>query len=125
MARRGLTRSGPTWRESLLMHAVARLVLHPVIRNIQASWVKLGPAGAAAMLDAGVNDLGGVLMDESISRAAGSVHGQQLEERDMRRLIARRRRLPRQRTTLYGAPNWVWTEAQPPARQLAAKSRAG
>jgi len=119
MARRGRTRPGPTWREALLMHAVARIALYPAIRNIQASWVKLGPAGAAALLDAGVNDLGGVLMDESISRAAGAVHGQLLDERDLRALITRRRRIARQRTTLYGTPGWLWTEDQPPARAAA------
>ncbi|MEZ5513790.1 MAG: 5-amino-6-(D-ribitylamino)uracil--L-tyrosine 4-hydroxyphenyl transferase CofH [Steroidobacteraceae bacterium] len=116
MARRGRTRPGPTWRESLLMHAVARIALYPAIRNVQASWVKLGPAGAAAMLDAGVNDLGGVLMDESISRAAGATHGQLLAETDLRALITRRRRIARQRTTLYATPSWLWTEDQSPGR---------
>ena len=67
----GLARKGPTFREAVLMHAVARLALHPVLPNIQASWVKLGAAGAAACLAAGANDLGGTLMNESISRAAG------------------------------------------------------
>ena len=84
------------------MHAVARLVLHPVIRNIQASWVKLGPAGAAAMLDAGVNDLGGVLMDESITRAAGGVNGQAFDAASMQAAIESIGRAPRERTTLYG-----------------------
>ena len=67
----GRARSGPTFGETLLMHAVARLALHPVITNIQVSWVKLGPEGVAAALRAGVNDLGGTLMNESISRSAG------------------------------------------------------
>src|SRR3546814_2461235 len=58
------------------MHATARIVLHPVIPNIQVSWVKMGADGAAAILGAGANDIGGVLMDESITRAAGGVHGQ-------------------------------------------------
>ncbi|HKZ73170.1 MAG TPA: 5-amino-6-(D-ribitylamino)uracil--L-tyrosine 4-hydroxyphenyl transferase CofH, partial [Steroidobacteraceae bacterium] len=102
LARRGWTRPGPTWREALLMHAVARLVLHPLVTNIQASWVKLGWEGAAACLDAGVNDLGGTLMNESISRAAGAVHGQERTADEMRALIASHGRVARQRTTLYG-----------------------
>jgi FO synthase len=106
--RRGLSRRGPTWREAVLMHAVARLVLHPLIGNIQASWVKLGPEGAAQLLSAGVNDLGGVLMDESISRAAGASHGQQLDATRMRELITAHGRRPQQRTTLYAdAPGSV------------------
>jgi FO synthase len=60
------------------MHAVARLALHPLIRNIQTSWVRMGPAGAALALRAGANDLGGTLMNESITRAAGGVNGQQM-----------------------------------------------
>ncbi len=75
--RQGEARMGPTWREAILMHAVARLALHPLMTNIQTSWVKMGPHGAAAALDAGANDLGGTLMDESITRAAGAVHGQE------------------------------------------------
>ncbi len=75
---KGRARRGPTFREALLVHAVARLALHPWITNVQASWVKLGLDGAAAALRAGVNDLGGTLMNESISRAAGASHGQEL-----------------------------------------------
>jgi FO synthase len=104
MWRRGLARSGPTFGETLLVHAVARLVLHPWITNIQASWVKLGPAGARAALAAGVNDLGGTLMNESISRAAGAGHGQEMPPERMEALIRRAERVPRQRTTLYGTP---------------------
>jgi FO synthase len=104
MWRRGLARSGPTFGETLLVHAVARLVLHPWITNIQASWVKLGPAGARAALAAGVNDLGGTLMNESISRAAGAGHGQEMPPERMEALIRRAGRVPRQRTTLYGSP---------------------
>ncbi len=100
--RKGLTRLGPTFREVLLMHAVARLVLHPLIPNIQASWVKLGAAGIRAVLDAGVNDLGGTLMNESISRAAGTEHGQEFPPQAMRALILDSGRSPRQRSTLYG-----------------------
>src|SRR5947207_939116 len=68
---KGRARRGPTFAEALLMHAVGRLALHPHITNIQASWVKMGRAGVQVCLQAGVNDLGGTLMDESISRSAG------------------------------------------------------
>ena len=98
---KGKARRGPTFREAVLMHAVARLVLHPLIGNIQTSWVKMGPEGVAACLRAGANDLGGTLMNESITRAAGSEHGQEMPPEDMERLIAGIGRLPRQRTTLY------------------------
>jgi FO synthase len=98
---KGKARKGPTWRESVLMHAVSRLVLHPLVTNIQASWVKLGPTGAARALQAGANDLGGTLMNESISRAAGTQHGQEFAPEAMERLIAGLDRVPRQRTTLY------------------------
>ena len=97
----GLARSGPTWSETLLVHAVARLALHPWISNIQASWVKLGPRGVAAALQAGVNDLGGTLMNESISRSAGAQHGQEMSPERMEALIRACGRIPRQRTTLY------------------------
>jgi FO synthase len=86
------------------MHAVARLALHPLLPNIQVSWVKLGPEGVRACLDAGANDLGGTLMNESISRAAGTCHGQEMPPQQMDRLIASVGRRPAQRTTLYGAP---------------------
>jgi FO synthase len=99
---RGRARRGPTLREALLMHAVARLVLHPLIRNVQASWVKLGPAFAQRCLQAGANDLGGTLMNESISRAAGASHGQELAPAEMQQLIAAIGRPWRQRNTLYG-----------------------
>ncbi len=99
---KGIARKGPTFRETVLLHAVARLALHPVIPNIQTSWVKLGVQGAAACLNAGVNDLGGTLMNESISRAAGASHGQELDAGRMRALIRDLGRTPRQRTTLYG-----------------------
>lgn len=100
--RKGRARQGPTQREAVLMHAVARLVLHPVLTNIQVSWVKLGPEGAAACLQAGANDLGGTLMNESISRAAGTEHGQELPPEAMESLIRALGRVPRQRSTLYG-----------------------
>jgi FO synthase len=86
------------------MHAVARLALHPWITNVQASWVKLGVEGAQAALRAGANDLGGTLMNESISRAAGADHGQELTPEGMEAAIRAIGRTPRQRTTLYGRP---------------------
>ncbi|HKF14733.1 MAG TPA: 5-amino-6-(D-ribitylamino)uracil--L-tyrosine 4-hydroxyphenyl transferase CofH [Gaiellaceae bacterium] len=98
---RGRARPGPTFREAMLMHAVARLALHPWITNIQASWVKLGVEGAQAVLRAGANDLGGTLMNESISRAAGADHGQELPPERMEEAIRGIGRVPRQRTTLY------------------------
>ncbi|WP_371433431.1 5-amino-6-(D-ribitylamino)uracil--L-tyrosine 4-hydroxyphenyl transferase CofH [Novosphingobium sp.] len=99
--RKGLARSGPSYREAVLMHAVARIVLHPVIANIQVSWVKMGPEAAAAVLRAGANDLGGTLMDESITRAAGGVNGQEFGPEEMIALAAGAGRPARQRTTLY------------------------
>lgn len=99
---RGAARRGPTWRESILMHAVARLTLHPRIQNIQVSWVKMGHAGAIACLNSGCNDLGGTLMNESISRAAGAAHGQETPPAKMHELIRAAGRIPKQRSTLYG-----------------------
>jgi FO synthase len=99
--RAGRARSGPSFHEAILMHAVARLVLHPVIPNIQTSWVKMGVAGALTALAAGANDLGGVLMNESITRAAGGVNGQELGAQTLRAAIRSIGREPRQRTTLY------------------------
>ncbi len=84
-----------------MMHAVARPALHPLIPNIQASWVKMGPAGAAACLRAGANDLGGTLMNESITRAAGASHGQEMGPAALRRIAHAAGRNTRQRTTLY------------------------
>jgi FO synthase len=98
---KGQARRGPTYREAVLMHAVARLALHPLITNIQTSWVKMGEGGAAACLEAGANDLGGTLMNESITRAAGAVHGQEMPPESMEALIRSLGREPRQRTTLY------------------------
>ena len=102
MYRKGLSRKGPTWREAVMMHAVARIVLHTRISSIQCSWVKLGSQGAAAMLAAGCNDLGGVLMNESISRAAGASHGQELTVESLADIAKAAGRTLRQRTTLYG-----------------------
>ena len=100
---RGGCRLGPTFREAVLMHAVARLALHPVIANIQTSWVKMGPEGAALCLKSGANDLGGTLMNESITRAAGASHGQEMPPEAMEALIRDLGREPWQRTTLYQA----------------------
>ena len=101
IALKGAARHGPTFREVVVLHAAARLVLDPHVTNIQASWVKLGPDGARALLDAGVNDLGGTLMNESISRAAGASHGQECPPERMEEVIRAADRTPRQRTTLY------------------------
>jgi FO synthase len=101
MYRQGRARRGPTFREAVIMHSVARLVLHPAITNIQTSWVKMGPAGAAICLDSGANDLGGTLMNESISRAAGTQHGQEFPPDAMEALIRSIGREPQQRDTLY------------------------
>ncbi|KEQ52269.1 5-amino-6-(D-ribitylamino)uracil--L-tyrosine 4-hydroxyphenyl transferase CofH [Sphingobium chlorophenolicum] len=103
MGLRGEVRHGPTFREVRLMHAVARLALHPHIRSIQTSWVKLGGEGVRACLNSGANDLGGTLMNESISRAAGTQHGQEMPPAAMEALIRSLGRTPRQRSTAYGA----------------------
>jgi FO synthase len=100
----GRARRGPTFRETLLVHAVARLALDPWIANVQASWVKLGPDGTREALRAGVNDLGGTLMNESISRSAGAAYGQEMPPERMEALIRSAGRVPRQRTTVYGDP---------------------
>ncbi len=125
---RGQARKGPTLREAVLMHAVARLALHPLITNIQTSWVKMGPDGAALCLNAGANDLGGTLMNESISRAAGTQHGQEFPPEAMEGLIRSIGRVPLQRDTLYrpasqerrvasfGAPELAPVVQTPPAR---------
>ena len=86
------------------MHAVARLALHPLITNIQASWVKMGPEGLKRCLRAGANDIGGTLMNESITRAAGATHGEEMPPAEMETLIRSIGRSPQQRTTLYGNP---------------------
>jgi len=83
------------------MHAVSRLVLHPVIANIQTSWVKMGPEGVKVCLQSGANDLGGTLMDETITRSAGAVHGQEMTPARMEATIESLGRVPRQRTTTY------------------------
>ncbi len=94
-------RRGPTFRETVLMHAVGRIAYHGAIDNVQASWVKIGVDGVRQLLQAGVNDLGGTLMDENISRAAGASHGQGMEPEAFAELVAPLGRPLRQRTTLY------------------------
>ena len=101
MYMRGNSRPGPTFNEVLLMHAVSRIALNPHIKNIQASWVKLGKEGALSCLNAGVNDMGGTLMNESISRAAGSIHGQEFEANRMEEFIINSERRPQLRNTIY------------------------
>lgn len=98
---KGRARRGPTWREVVLMHAVGRIAYRGCIDNVQASWVKLGTDGARQLLNAGVNDLGGTLMDENISRAAGASHGQGLERADFEAIVAPLGRTLRQRSTRY------------------------
>ena len=99
---KGHARKGPTFREAILIHAISRLVLHPLFKNIQASWTKLGHEGVRACLQAGVNDLGGTLMNETITRAAGAAHGQETSPEEMEEIICSIGRTPRQRSTIYG-----------------------
>jgi len=99
---KGRARKGPTFREAVLIHAISRLVLYPHFRNIQASWTKLGHDGVRACLQAGVNDIGGTLMNETITRAAGASHGQETSPEEMEEIITSIGRTPRQRTTTYG-----------------------
>ncbi len=98
---RGQSRPGPTWDEVILMHAVSRIAFIGLIDNIQASWVKLGLDGAGALLRSGCNDVGGTLMDESISRAAGASHGTGVTAADFRDLIFDLDRNPVRRNTTY------------------------
>jgi FO synthase len=98
---KGRSRRGPTFREAVLMHAIARLALHPLITNIQTSWVKMGREGVKTCLRSGANDLGGTLMDETITRSAGASHGQEMTPVEMESLIRSLGSIPRQRDTLY------------------------
>ncbi len=98
---KGRARKGPTFREAILVHAVARLALYPFIENIQASWVKMGEAGVAACLEAGCNDLGGTLMNETITRAAGAAHGQEWPLEDIENFLRGIGREPWLRDTRY------------------------
>jgi FO synthase len=110
----GKARRGPTWREVLLMHAVGRIAYRGWIDNVQVSWVKCGVAGARQVLRAGANDLGGTLMDENISRAAGAAHGQELDEAEFRQIVEPLGRTLAQRTTLYGRTRTVGHRLRPP-----------
>ena len=115
----GLARPGPTARDNLAVHAVARLVLHGRIDHVQCSWVKLGPEQCAATLAGGVDDLGGTLMEETISRMAGSQHGSRKSVQDLEAMIRAAGRTPRQRTTTYGpvsAERLAAARADAPAR---------
>jgi FO synthase len=100
----GVARPGPTHRDNLAVHALARILLHGRIRNIQTSWVKLGIDGTRAMLRAGANDLGGTLMEETISRMAGSEHGSAKTVAELTTIAAGIDRPVRERTTTYGVP---------------------
>jgi FO synthase len=100
----GIARPGPTWRENRVVHAMARLLLHGRIGNLQCSWVKLGDAGAVQMLRGGCNDLGGTLMEETISRMAGSTHGSARTGAELERVAAAAGRPARRRTTTYAGP---------------------
>jgi FO synthase len=102
MYRKRQARPGPTFREAVLIHAVGRIAYQGLIDNIQVSWVKMGADGVRQALLAGVNDLGGTLMDENISRAAGAAHGQLMEEAEFRAIVEPLGRRLEQRTTLYG-----------------------
>ena len=97
----GLSRPGPTMRDNRAVHAMARLLLHGRISNIQCSWVKLGDVGTVTMLDGGCNDLGGTLMEETISRMAGSSYGSARTVAQLRAIAAAAGRPARQRTTTY------------------------
>jgi FO synthase len=98
----GIARPGPTWQENRAVHAMARLLLHGRIPNVQCSWVKLGDDGTLAMLNGGCNDLGGTLMEETISRMAGSEHGSARTVSELRQIATTAGRPARERTTTYG-----------------------
>jgi FO synthase len=101
----GVARTGPTVRDNRAVHAMARIMLHGAIDHVQCSWVKLGDDGCRLMLAGGVDDLGGTLMEETISRMAGSEHGSAKTVRELRDLIRSAGRVPRERTTGYGVPS--------------------
>jgi FO synthase len=111
----GRSRKGPTFAEAVKMHAVSRIALHGYIDNVQVSWVKMGTEGAKLCLEAGCNDLGGTLMNENISRAAGASHGQEILPEELEKMIREVSRTPCRRTTLYGTPKRAFTEASPRA----------
>ena len=95
------SRRGPTFRETILMHAIGRMAYHGLIDNVQVSWVKIGVEGARQLLRSGCNDIGGTLMDENISRAAGANHGQKMSEDSFQALVAPLGRKLAQRNTAY------------------------
>lgn len=122
MWRQGKSRSGPTLREAVLMHAVGRLALYPHITNIQTSWVKMSPEGAALCLQAGANDLGGTLINESITRAAGGVNGQLLDAQALTHIAESLQRPARRRNTLYELQDERQDEGQDEGNLLKASS---
>ncbi len=97
----GKSMPGPTWDEIVLIHSLARIYFNTFIDNIQASWVKLGHDGASNLLKAGVNDLGGTLINENISRASGASHGQETTDHEFINLIKENNKKPYLRNTLY------------------------
>jgi FO synthase len=109
----GRARRGPTFREVLLVHAVGRIAYRELVPNVQVSWVKCGIGGARQLLQAGANDLGGTLMDENISRAAGASHGQELDEAEFRAIVEPIGRTLAQRTTLYGRTRTIGRRLRP------------
>jgi FO synthase len=109
----GKARRGPTFREVVLMHAVGRIAYRDTIPNVQTSWVKCGISGTRQILQAGANDLGGTLMDENISRAAGASHGPELDEAEFRAIVEPIGRTLAQRTTLYGRTHTVGRRLRP------------
>jgi 2-iminoacetate synthase ThiH len=114
----GRSRRGPTFREVLLLHAVGRIAYRGAIDNVQISWVKVGMTGARQALQAGCNDLGGTLMDENISRAAGASHGQELDDEGFAQIVDPIGRPLAQRTTLYGRTNTVGRRLRPPPETI-------
>ncbi len=114
----GRARKGPTMREAVLLHAAARIAYRGWIDNIQVSWVKMGAAGARQLLQAGCNDLGGTLMDENISRAAGASHGQEMDDAGFHAIVEGLGRPLEQRTTLYGRTTTIGRRLRPPPEQL-------
>ncbi|SFO47591.1 FO synthase [Saccharopolyspora antimicrobica] len=109
----GLARPGPTNRDNRAVHAMARVLLHGRIDNVQCSWVKLGDTGTTEVLHGGANDVGGTLMEETISRMAGSEHGSERSVEELHELAARAGRPARQRTTTYGRPGRVQLGVSP------------
>ena len=107
-------RRGPTFRETILMHAIGRIAYRGLIDNVQVSWTKIGQEGAQQLLRAGCNDMGGTLMNENISRAAGANHGQLMTEESFRAIAEPLGRTLRQRTTTYGRP-----DREPPQHRVA------